>query len=288
MSVGLYLMTEKGEAVLDAALKSGIEIAHVTTAPATGMNDDAHLRIEQRAKGNAIPTFLRAHPPEYNGDVSIAAGWRWMLDVPNLIVLHDSLLPRYRGFSPLITALINGEPQVGVTAFLAEEEPDTGPIIAQQSVPVVYPARMRDVLERLIPVYRDLAAEVCATLAAGEPLRYAVQDHARATWSLWRDEDDYRIDWTLDDRRICRLVDAASDPFPGAWATIPEDSLFVRVHGAVSEPDRMIEDRAPGKVAFFRDGDPVVVCSAGLLRITDLRDDTGRAPVRVALKTRFA
>lgn len=283
--VGLYLMTEKGEAVLDAALKSGVQIAHVTTAPATGMNDDAHLRIEQRAKGNAIPTFLRAHPPEYDGDVSIAAGWRWMLDVPKLVVLHDSLLPRYRGFSPLITALINGEPQVGVTAFLAEEEPDTGPIIAQQTIPVVYPARMRDVLDRLVPVYRDLAAEVCATLAAGEPLRYAVQDHARATYSLWRDEDDYRIDWTLDDRRICRLVDAASDPFPGATATI--DGELVRVARAMCAPDRMIEDRVPGKVAYKLNALPVVVCGTGLVQI-DVVDYVSGFPREMPLKTRLA
>jgi methionyl-tRNA formyltransferase len=267
VSVGLYLMTEKGLAVLQAALDSGVEIAHVTTAPAKGMNDDAHLLIASGAKARGIPTFLRAHPPEFTGSYSIAAGWRWMLDVPNLVVLHDSLLPRYRGFSPLITALVNGEPQVGVTAFLAESEPDTGPIIAQHSLPVIYPARMRDVLDRLVPVYRDLAAGVCATLAADEPLRYTVQDHSKATYSLWRDEADYRIDWTQDDRRIVRLVDAASDPFPGAWTTV--NGEIVRVMAAQIEPDIRIEDRVPGKVAFVRADKPVVVCGSGLVRITD-------------------
>jgi methionyl-tRNA formyltransferase len=179
VSVGLYLMTEKGVAVLDAALASGVEIAHVTTAPAAGMADDSHHKLMQRAKAESIPAFLRAHPPTYAGTHSIAAGWRWMLDVPNLVVAHDSLLPRYRGFSPLITALINGDPEVGVTAFLAETEPDTGPVIAQRRLPVAYPARMREILDRLVPLYHDLAVEVCATLAAGDPLRYAAQDHAR-------------------------------------------------------------------------------------------------------------
>jgi methionyl-tRNA formyltransferase len=277
MSVGLYLMTEKGLAVLASALGSGVEIAHVTTAPAAGMNDDSHEHITRMGKERGIPTFLRAHPPEFNGTHSIAAGWRWMLDVPNLVVLHDSLLPRYRGFSPLITALVNGESSVGVTAFLAESEPDTGPIIAQQSVPVTYPARMRDVLDRLVPVYRDLAAEVCETLATEAALRYTVQDHGRATYSLWRDEDDYRIDWTQDDRRICRLVDAASDPFPGAWTSMLGRQVIVIE--AVSEPDRRIEDRTPGKVAYVTaDGHPVVVCGAGLVRLPT---------VVVHLKTRF-
>lgn len=263
MSIGLYLMNEKGLEVLHAALASGQEIAHVTTAPAEGMNDDAHLTIAKYAKHNGIPTFSHAHPPEFTGTHSIAAGWRWMLGVPNLVVLHDSLLPRYRGFSPLITALVNGERQVGVTAFLAEAEPDTGPIIAQASLAVVYPERMRDVLDRMIPLYGHIASDVLDDLPN---LRYAAQDHAKATWSLWRDEDDYRIDWNHDMWRIQRLVDAASDPFPGAWTTNGSERL--RIDYADIVPDRRIEDRVPGKVAYLDSGGPVIVCGSGLLRVT--------------------
>ena len=262
MTVGLYLMNEKGFAVLNAAIASGVEIAHVTTAPAAGMADESDRSISILAKQHRIPTFVRAHPPEFVGDYSIAAGWRWMLDVPNLVVLHDSLLPRYRGFAPLITALVNGEPFVGVTAFLAEDEPDTGPIVAQRSIPVVYPARMRDVIDRIVPLYGDLAREVLDQIPN---LRYAGQDHSRATWSLWRDETDYRIDWSIDDRRILRLIDAASDPFPGAWTTC--DGLELRIHRAQIVADRRIEDRVPGKISHFLDGFPVIVCGVGLIQI---------------------
>jgi methionyl-tRNA formyltransferase len=264
VKVGLYLMTEKGLAVLHAALETGVEIAHVTTAIAKGMNDDAHLAIAAIAKERGLPTFLRSHPPEFDGDFSIAAGWRWMLDARNLIVLHDSLLPRYRGFSPLITALVNGDPEVGVTAFLAEAEPDTGPIIAQRSIPVAYPTRMRSVLDRLVPHYWSLANEVLLQLP---DLRYAIQDERLATWSLWRDEDDYRIDWNHDAYAIRRLIDAASDPFPGAWTTVAVRSLKIRVLDAEIVHDRRIEDRVPGKVSHFVDGTPVIVCGTGLLGI---------------------
>lgn len=287
--VGLYLMTEKGMAVLEAALAANVEIAHVTTAPADGMNDDSHKRIALLAKEWGCPTFERASPPQFDGSNTIAAGWRWMLNRPNLIVLHDSLLPRYRGFSPLITALVNGEPEVGVTAFLAEAEPDTGPIIAQRSIPVAYPARMREVLDRLVPVYGELALELCKTIAEGLPIRYAAQDHSKATYSIWRDEDDYRIDWHADDRRLVRLVDAASDPFPGAWTTVygvGRDWDVVRVLEAESWPDRRVEDRRPGKTAFLYDGDPVVVCATGLVRLRKITDPLGR-PLRFTLKTRF-
>lgn len=275
MSVGLYLMNEKGLAVLEAAIFDQVEIAHVTTAAAEGMLDDSHEEIARLAKAHKIPTFLHAHPPAFTGTHSLAAGWRWMLDVPNLVVLHDSLLPRYRGFSPLITALVNGEPQVGVTAFLAEAEPDTGPIIAQASLPVVYPTRMREVLDRLTPLYADIASDVLNELPN---LRYYAQDHAKATWSLWRDEDDYRIDWSQDDRRIQRLVDAASDPFPGAWTTAG-DRVY-HIDRAEIVPDRRIEDRVPGKVAYLEGGLPIVVCGRGLLRVMPR--------IAVPLRIRFA
>jgi methionyl-tRNA formyltransferase len=169
--VALYLMTQKGLAVLGAAIESGVEISHVVTAPATGMDDDAHTTITSICKRTGIPVFLHAGPPNYDADVTIAAGWRKLLDVDPLVVLHDSLLPRYRGFAPLITALVNGEREVGVTAFRAVAEPDTGPVIAQRSLPVAYPARIADVLARLQVLYADLAADLCATVREGLPPR---------------------------------------------------------------------------------------------------------------------
>jgi methionyl-tRNA formyltransferase len=277
--VGLYLMNEKGLAVLETALAYSHEIAHVTTAPAVGIADDSHLEIAHLAKQAGVPTFLHAHPPEFTGGYSIAAGWRRMLDVPNLVVLHDSLLPRYRGFAPLITALANGEPEVGVTAFLADDEPDTGPIIAQRSIPVAYPTRMRQVLDRIVPLYGELAGEVLDQIPT---LRYTEQNHADATWSLWRDEDDYRIDWSQDDRRILRLINAASDPFPGAWTTIAYGIEKIRIHRAAIVYDRMIEDRVPGKVSHYDGGDPVIVCGSGLLRI-----GAHDGPLRESLRTRL-
>lgn len=279
MKVALYVMTFKGLQALGGAVDAGVEISHVVTAPARGMNDFNDRVISDWCKELGIPVFVRGAPPVYQADVSIAAGWRWMLDVPQLVVLHDSLLPRYRGFSPMVTALVNGESEIGVTAFLARDVPDTGPIVAQRSLPVSYPARAKDVIDRLGPLYRQLSAEVCATVKAGESLRAAEQDHQRATFSVWRDDTDYRIDWSRDDRRIVRLINAVSDPFPGAWTTAAGNET--RVLEAVSEPDVAIEDRCPGKVAYVRDGQPVVVCGTGLVRITDPQfADT-------PLKTRF-
>lgn len=284
VSVGLYVMNEKGLAVTRSALSfldRGLEISHITTAPARGMEDDSDKEISRLGKEAGIPVFSRAHPPDYKGTLSIAAGWRWMLGINNLVVLHDSLLPRYRGHSPLITALLNGEPEVGVTAFMARDEPDTGPIITQRSMPVAYPTRMREVLNRIVHLYGEITDQMFDALVDGAMLTYAEQDHTKATYSLWRTELDYRIDWSWDAHRIKRLIDAASDPYPGAWTTIaehPEDhwtGRIVRILDARIIDDKRIEDRRPGKV-FNASGLPpfAVVCGTGMIEITEMELET--------------
>lgn len=273
MKIGLYLMTTKGHRVLRAAFDYGVPLAHVTTADATGMNDDSHRLIARECKERGVPVFTLAHPPEFTGDWSIAAGWRRMLDVPNLVVLHDSLLPRYRGFSPLITARVQGDTEIGVTAFLARDEPDTGPVIAQEAITVGYPMKMRQVLDKIEPLYERLAEEVFFQLSASKCVHYVEQDHSRATYSLFRDEQDYWVDWSKGAPAIRRLVDAVSDPFPGAETMV--QGVRARVFGAEVEPDVVIEDRVPGKLFRIDQGQPIVVCGEGLIRITAIRRDEG-------------
>lgn len=283
MRIGLYLMTAKSVPVLKAALASNLEISHVTTAPATGMLGSSHALIAQLAKAAGIPTFTRAHPPGYEGEYSLASGWRWLLPADNLIVLHDSLLPRFRGFAPLITALVNGEREIGVTAFLAEEGGafDAGPIISQQSIPVSYPTTVGDVLERLAPLYGSLAEGIFRTLAAGQPLRYTRQAESLATYSIWRDRRDFRIDWRDHAFAIERLVGAAGPPFEGAWTWEEHENREVIVKQAEVVNDLRFEDRHPGKVCRIDPDGPVVICGSGLLKLTSTN------PTVDYLKTRF-
>jgi methionyl-tRNA formyltransferase len=124
-----------------------------------------------------------------------------MLDVKNLIVLHDSLIPRYRGYAPLVSALVNGEREVGVTALLGAPEIDHGDVIAQKSLAVCYPAKINDVIDRIAKLYSEIVLELVAQLKATGSVTATPQDHTRATYSLWRDEEDYNMDWTASAER---------------------------------------------------------------------------------------
>ena len=106
-----------------------------------------------------------------------------------LIVLHDSLLPKYRGFAPLPTALINAEPYVGVTALFAKEksdEYDRGDILGQRKLAVTYPARIQTVISAISGAYADLVIDIWRRIHAGVKLTGTPQNEAEATYSLWR------------------------------------------------------------------------------------------------------
>jgi len=198
----------------------------------------------------------------------LAISWRWIIEAESsiLIVFHDSLLPRYRGFNPLVTALINGDEKIGVTASFATREYDRGGILDQSTSSISYPIRIQRAIETIIKNYEDLALRLGEAIANERDIKGRAQQESDASYSLWRDEDDYFIDWRASASAIKRFVDAVGTPYKGAAARL-EGRIF-RVLGAEEMEDVRIENRTPGKVIFSMDSKPVVVCGQGLLRIT--------------------
>jgi len=286
----LFLMNQKGLSVVETLLSKRAKptISCVVAARDANMRHDFYDEILAACLQHGIPFLDRADAKGLSVECAITVGWRWMIrDCRRLIVLHDSLLPRYRGFAPLPTALINGDTEVGVTALFGSDEYDCGDIIAQRRLPVQYPAKIQEVIERMAPLYAELVGELVDAILAGSPLLARPQDEAAATYSPWRDEDDYHIDWSRDATSIKRFIDALGYPYRGAFSSL--DGTPARILDALVEPDIKIEQRAPGKVMFVRDGFPVVICGTGMLRVLDLRNEAGTEsmlPLR-KFRTRF-
>jgi methionyl-tRNA formyltransferase len=272
----VFVMNQKGLSVVETLLSKRAKptISYVVAARDGNMRHDFYDEIVAVCMQHGIPFLDRAEAKGLSVEYAIAVGWRWMIrDCRKLIVLHDSLLPRYRGFAPLPTALINGDTEVGVTALFGSDEYDRGDIIAQRRLPVQYPVKIQEVIERVAPLYAELAGELVDTILAGSPLLACPQDEAAATYSPWRDEDDYHIDWSRDAASIKRFIDALGYPYRGAFSSL--DGTPARILDALVEPDIKIEQRAPGKVMFVRDGFPVVICGTGMLRVLDVRNEAG-------------
>ncbi|GAB3856397.1 hypothetical protein GCM10028822_28730 [Hymenobacter terrigena] len=285
----LYLMTEKGYRVLQhiVAHLDTSAVALVVGAPDPGLAQDFFAEIQSLCAQAGIPFQRRNAHPVVLTTYAMAVSWRWLItDASTVIVLHDSLLPRYRGFAPLVNCLINGEPIIGVTALYGTSEFDQGPILGQAARLVQYPLRIADAIQLVVECYLELITQLWPGLQASQLPAGTPQHEADATYSLWRDEQDYRINWQADSATIRRFVDALGWPYQGA-STLLNGQLH-RVLAAEPEPDVRIENRTPGKVLFMRAGQPVVVCGTGLLRLTALRtSDGGEALPFVRFRSRF-
>lgn len=206
---------------------------------------------------------------------AIAAGWRWMINEPfrEIIVIHDSLLPRYRGFNPVVSALLARESIIGITALRAKEGYDSGPVIGSRKLSIDYPTKLATVVGRIGDLYFDLACDLFRCLDNLELFTGVPQDESKATYSIWRDEEDYRINWSNSAEDIQHFINCVGSPYRGASTRY--DCSLLRIHEVEIERDVEIVNRDVGKVIFVRDTHPVVICGDGLLRLTHVTDEKG-------------
>lgn len=280
MNILIFSLGEKGFSVVKALSEStNIHSIYCVIGQDDGVNDDQSTKLSAFCELHGIRYCLRKNisyvVDDY--DLFLAVSWRWIIkDIPQekLIVFHDSLLPKYRGFAPLVNALINKERITGVTALLGAEEYDKGNILIQKSLDIAYPTTIAHEIQRISIAYACLAVELVSKLNSGALNRAGYpQDEKKATYSLWRDEDDYRINWNDGASNIEHFISCIGNPYKGASAIL--NGITVRILKAHARADIQIENRSPGKVVFVESNLPVVVCGSGLLTLEELRDECG-------------
>jgi methionyl-tRNA formyltransferase len=262
-----------GHRTLQALLDSDHEVVSVVTHP---KSEHAYEKIwddsvAELAEKNDVPVLLRNRPDdaelldavrEARPDIIVANNWRtWLppelFDLPphGTLNVHDSLLPSYAGFSPIIWALLNDEPRVGVTAHRMNGELDAGDVLIQRSVPVGPTDTATDLFHRTVDLIAPIVRESLDLIASGRDAgQWVPQDRSRASFFHKRSAEDSRIDWSWPAERLERLVRAQSDPYPNAYAFHHGERLRI-VSAAVSEGRY---GGTPGRI-FIREGDGVVV-----------------------------
>lgn len=263
-------MTQKGFLVLENLLKSNYKdvISFVCIGVDKEVQNDFSEEIVSLCKLNSIVYFFKNEltKNEIATDYNIAISWRWMLNVSNLIVLHDSILPKYRGFAPLVNMLINGEMKIGVTALMASDEYDKGDILFQIEKNISYPLKIVDAIEIISELYCTISENIIEAILNNQII-LKKQNDSEATYSLWLDNEDYYIDWNWDAEKIKRKIDACGFPYLGAKTHI--ENQVIIIHDAEIVKDVEIENRVVGKNIFFINEYPVIVCGKGLLKITN-------------------
>ncbi|OLF19031.1 methionyl-tRNA formyltransferase [Actinophytocola xanthii] len=270
MRVVLFGYQTWGYRTLEALLASGHEVALAVTHPAS---DHAYESIwsdsvAELAEANGVPVILRNRPDEdvvralkeVDPDLIVANNWRtWIppdiFDLPRYGTLnvHDSLLPAYAGFAPVIWALINGESEVGVTAHMMNETLDAGDIVLQRSVPVGPTDTATDLFHRTVDLIGPIVADSLELIASGRR-DFVPQDASRASFFHKRSIEDSRMDFSWPAEHLERLVRAQSDPYPNAFCYHRGTRLRV-VSAAVSQGRY---GGTPGRI-FIKEGDGVAI-----------------------------
>jgi len=279
-------MNKKGLEVLKSLTQFiSVEDFLIVSNTDTGVIDDYYEQIQSFCQLNKI-SFYNSNAELPKSSFKFAIGWRWLIkDSTNLIVLHDSLLPKYRGFAPLVNSLINGEKEIGVTALYANDNFDSGDIISQSKVSIEYPIKIKDAIIKIIPLYISIISKILLKINSNSELEGVPQKNSLATYSLWRDEEDYFIDWNQDSSNIKRMIDAGGYPYKGAHTYVNEEIAIVKECEVVE--DVIIVNRQYGKVIFMETGNPIVVCKSGLLKINFMYNTKGEKINKIKFRSRF-
>lgn len=132
------------------------------------------------------------------------------------INLHGSLLPRYRGRTPHIWAIINNEKETGITAHLMTDKCDEGEIIYQERIKISENATGNDLLQEFLHKYPVIIRKVLKMIESNA-VYLLKQDSIKATYFEKRTPDDGEINWNWQKERIHNWVRALANPYPGAF-----------------------------------------------------------------------
>lgn len=166
----------------------------------------------------------------------------------NSINVHFSLLPKYRGASPIQWALLNGERKTGVTIFELNERMDEGDILAKEEVDI-HPEEGASELEaRLAQKGAELLVKTIAKIGKIKPQK---QDHSQATYAPRIKKEDGRIKWEKNAIFIERLVKAYT-PWPSAYTFLADRRIKIlkgkkeAFKGQSSSPGEILEVKKKG------------------------------------------
>lgn len=198
-----------------------------------------------------------------------------MLELPThgCINLHPSMLPKYRGAAPVNWAMIDGVEQSGVTIMRLVKALDAGPVLLQREFRIYPEERAPAALERAAGVGAEMLCEVLERFAAGDPPPDHEQDHEAASYAGLFKKEDGLLDFTLPAQRVWDRIRGVQ-PWPGAYAFLHQgDQPAARLilWDAIPLDSEPPAGAQAGQVVKAREGELVIACGEGMLRVSELQ-----------------
>ena len=175
----------------------------------------------------AIAQIASLHP-----DMQIVAAYGQLipteiLDLPahGTLNVHASLLPRWRGASPISAAILHGDAETGVSIMLVDETEDTGDILRQRSTPIQAFEHAGDLSDRLAPMGAQLLLETIPDWLSRD-ITPVAQNSDKATRARRVEKQQGRIDWSCSADQIARHIRGYT-PWPAAATTLEQTPIRI-------------------------------------------------------------
>lgn len=236
------------------------------------------LPVEQPIKARAAE-FVE-HLKTFRPDLIVVAAYgqllpQSILDLPKYgcLNVHTSILPKYRGAAPIQWAIIDGEPETGVTIMKMDAGLDTGDILTVSKTPIAPEDDAATLHDRLAVIGAKALVETIPAYINGD-IKPQPQPPEGSTYARKITKDDGRLDWSQPARVLFNRIRGLT-PWPGAFTFLsPEHKLRLLKIWQTELLDGM--SGQPGKVLQADKAGIVVACGVGALRITSLQREGGR------------
>jgi len=204
-----------------------------------------------------------------------------ILELPKFgcLNVHASLLPKYRGASPISAAILGGDAKTGITVMKMDPGLDTGPIIAQNEIPITDDDTAGTLSEKLAHSAPELLVSSIESYISGElqPMKQANRD---ATYTKALKRPDAKINWGISSEALNRQI-RAMNPWPVAFTKVS----YVVKRKKIDYTLKILEARTDlpkmemykiGEV-FEYEGFPAVQCGKGALRLLKMQAENKNA-----------
>ncbi len=277
---------------LESILKSRHEIVAVVTQP-----DKVNRRGKQMAKSPVKEFCLKNNLKvlqfekikelsavntlkKLNADIMVSCAYgqifsREIIDMTphGIINIHASLLPKYRGPSPVQWALINGEKTVGVTTMKTVMEVDEGEMILQESIELEGWENSQDVLEKLSFISAEIIVKTLDLIEEGKA-KFIKQNENEATYCKMLKKQDGKIDFSKTATKLVNFI-RGMNPWPSAFTYTTYGMLKIKQADiAKINPEG---DFHPGEVVVSDDKKGFIVkCGEGFLNIKRVQGESAK------------
>ncbi len=273
---------------LKAIIEAGHEVTLVVTQPdrAKGRSDKLiPSPVKEVALEHNIPVFqpLKIKTPEavaelrkYDADIFIVAAFgqiisQEILDMPRYgcVNIHASLLPKYRGASPIQRVILDGEKKTGVTIMQMDAGIDTGDMLYKVETEISDEDTFETLHDRLTGIGAEAIVEALPLIESGE-LVPEKQDDSQSCYAKLIKKEMGKIDFNKSAEEVSRLVRGMT-PWPSAYTFLSGKQMKVWRVSVLPQTDDKAGKAVPGEIVELTKDGITVKCGEGSVKILELQ-----------------